>query len=75
MYDKTQSSPVFADGPLLEKREKGRTPCYFLSMFKDNPALCFSDDVAQPPCQRSKEVKIPALSQKTRQGRGTLDGL
>ena len=26
MYDKTLSFPVFADGPLLEKREKGRTP-------------------------------------------------
>ena len=36
-------------GPLLEKREKGRTPSCFASMFKDNPALYFLAKVGHPP--------------------------
>jgi hypothetical protein len=34
---------------LFEKREKGRTPSYFVSMFKDNLRCTFRVDVAHPP--------------------------
>jgi hypothetical protein len=36
-------------GPLLEKREKWRTPSYFASTLKDKPALYVFVKVAHPP--------------------------
>jgi hypothetical protein len=36
-------------GPILEKREKWRTPSYFASMFKDDPRYTSHVDVSHPP--------------------------
>jgi hypothetical protein len=33
----------------LEKREKGRTPSYFVSVLKTNPRYTFRVEVAHPP--------------------------
>jgi hypothetical protein len=41
-----RSIVIIAGRPLLEKREKWRTPKLFRSMLRDKPELCFPVEVA-----------------------------